>query len=49
VFLLGYADGSVRAVSNMIKPEILKAIFTIDGMEIIESIDVPKPRPVPLR
>ncbi len=41
VFLAGFADGSVRAISNSIDPKMLKALFTRNGNEPIDWNQVP--------
>ncbi|QDS91372.1 hypothetical protein FF011L_01010 [Roseimaritima multifibrata] len=35
VFQVGFADGSVQAISELVDPNMLKAMFTRDGREVI--------------
>ena len=39
-FLAGFADGSVRTISSTIDSAVLKALFTRNGGEVVDSYDL---------
>jgi hypothetical protein len=39
-FIVGFADGSVRFVSNSIDPQVLWRLFTADGGEVVEPAEL---------
>ena len=43
LFVAGFADGSVRTLSQSMDPQILHALFTIHGREIIDDSVLEKP------
>ena len=40
VMLMGMGDGSVRAVTSMVNPKTIKALFTRNGGEVIDDDDL---------
>lgn len=49
LFTAGFADGSVRMLSNRLDKKLLDALFSIDGGEVIRPQDLEAPAPLPRR